>query len=210
MRQQNQAYRLFIVTLLGISFFSVGCKINKMHCGAFYTPVEPKKDSVNNRNFIVKHDGTKIYGNKISYKSGLVVKNQINIDGQKFNINETKGYQANGVYYHRLGNGEYIQRIVHGRLNVYYKQYYTTSYNDKKNYLESKMRCLHYIQQGDNGRLFIIANQKDIKKYVYDCPLSMAMISKSNAKIRKAIRRDYQYLNKIFEYYNAGNCNIEK
>jgi hypothetical protein len=47
-----------------------------------------------------------------------------------------------------------------------------------------------------------MGGQKDIVKAVADCPLAVEMADLKGSKIRKAIRKNPQYLNSIFETYN--------
>jgi hypothetical protein len=50
--------------------------------------------------------------------------------------------------------------------------------------------------------MIAFGDQNSIKKLVRDCPLSVEMIDLSNSKIRKAVKKDRNYLNNIFEVYN--------
>lgn len=197
---------LSILTFILFTVLASGCKINKIHMNAFNYNIS-KEDLSQKGTYLVKNNGEKVMGEKISWKSGLLSKEQIKIDDQKFKISEIKGYRQGTTYYGRLKN-DYIQRIVHGpRINVYVKftQASTTSttstgYTTTRNYT----RTDHYAQKGEDGAMIGLAGQKDIKRLVADCPLAKEMADLSNRKMRKAVKKSGTYLNKIFEIYNNG------
>ena len=66
-------------------FLAAGsARVNKIHCGAFN-----KVSSGENRdeqNYVVMNDGSRVQGEKISWKSGLIVKDQIKIGDGKLVI----------------------------------------------------------------------------------------------------------------------------
>jgi hypothetical protein len=194
------------LTAIAFLFIAAGsANINKIHCGAFNS--YPTGENKTEKNYILLNDGSKVTGEKISWKSGLLVKDQIRVDDQKFKIKETRGYFSNGTFYGRIGSG-YAQRIVHGKLNVYYTEEMVTTTSTSSNgamRTNTHMVCIHYVQVGDDGDLKAIAGQSDIKEYVKDCPKSMEMISKKNKEIRRAIRKNSMYLNDVFIIYN-NNC----
>jgi len=202
MRSQSKQL-LSIATICFFIFLALAS--NKIHYGAFNysNQVEDKKDK---RNYIEKEDGTRVYGEKITWKSGLLAKDQIQIDQEKFRIADVRGYRQGQTYYGRLNN-EYIKRIVHGKINVYVKfsTVTETSFTNGRTSTKSYTRTDHYAQRGDDGPMINIAGQKDIKKMVSDCPLAVQMADLSNRKMRKQIKRNRNYLNDIFETYN-NNC----
>lgn len=194
----------FIIATIFLVVAAGSAKVNKIHCGAF------SRQSTGEENidggYVLLNDGSKIHGDKVKWKSGLLVKDQIKIGDEKFAIKETKGYFLNGSYYTRLGNN-YVRRIIHGKLNVYYTEEMrtNTSYVNGQMRTTNRMVCTHYVQVGDNGGLNIIANQRDILQYVKDCPKSVEMIDKKDKQIRRSIRKNRFYLNQIFVTYN-NNC----
>jgi hypothetical protein len=205
MKNNNTKHFFSLVVAAAFLFLAAGsARVNKIHCGAFN-----KVSSGENRddqNYVVMNDGSRVGGEKISWKSGLIVKDQIKVGDEKFRIKDTRGYFSNGTYYGRLGNG-YAKRIVHGKLNVYYTEEMVTSTSTSHTgqmRTSTRMRCDHYVQVGDNGALTPIANQKDIMAYVKDCPKALEMIDKKDREIRRSIRRNRNYLNEIFITYNNG------
>jgi uncharacterized protein YxeA len=184
-------------------FLALASQVNKIHYGAFNydNRVEDKSDT---RNYLEQNDGTRIYGQKIMWKSGLLAKDQIQIDKQKFKISEIRGYRMGDTFFGRLRN-EYIKRIVHGKINVYVQFSQVTSTSvDHNGYSRSRTstRTTQYAQKGEDGSMVIFAGQNDIKTIVSDCPLAVEMIDISNAKIRKAVKKNPDYLNNVFEVYN--------
>lgn len=202
---KNKKHLLSFCCLVIFAFFALASRVNKIHLGAFNYS-NRVEDPADTRNFIQMNDGSKIYGEKISWKSGLLVKDQIKIDDQKFKLSEVKGYQQNRIYYGRLKN-DYIQRIVHGKINVYVQFTQVTSTSTDHSgfsHTSTYTRTDHYSQRGENGPLVAFGSQKDIKELVAGCPISEEMAEKSNHQIRKAVRNNRNYLNDIFEIYNNG------
>jgi hypothetical protein len=196
---------IFLLTLLVFLMLTISCNVYKFHCGSFNAE-DLKEEIENSRNFILKNDGTKVYGDKITYKYGLLLKKEITIDKQIFNSAEVRGYQAKGVYYGRIG-GKFVKRIIHGKLNVYVEESMSNKYYAEK-FTTSYIQCLHYVQKGETGDLVMITSQKDIMQFVGDCQKAVEMTNLNAGKIRKAIKKDYNYLNKIFENYNANDCDM--
>src|SRR5689334_4271690 len=101
---------LSALTLILFIFIATASTVNKIHFGAFnYNKNYEEKIS---GSYLVKNDGTRIYGKEVRWKSGLLVKDRIEQDGEAFKISDIIGYYQDGKYYGRLGN-EYIKRIVH-------------------------------------------------------------------------------------------------
>lgn len=203
---RNSRHLLSICTIVLFAVLAIAsAKINKIHCGAFnYHNI---RENTGDRAFVELRDGRKIYGDDISWKTGLLVKDMIKVDGEKFPIKETRGYYSKGFYYGQYGTG-YAKRIISGKLNVYYKEDWVTvtSTNARTGLTSSRERlvCTHYVQRGDTGELEAIASQRDILKYVGDCPRSVEMIDRKDRDIRRAIKKNGNYLNDIFYTYNNG------
>ena len=206
-----QKHLLSFFCLVVFAFFALASRVNKIHYGAFNYG-NRVEDPAEARNYLLMNDGTKIYGDLIGWKSGILVKDQIKIDEQKFKITEVRGYQKSRVFYGRLKN-EYIKRIVHGKINVYvnFTQVTTTSTDHGGfSHTSSYTRTDQYAQRGDDGPMTVFASQKDIRELVTGCPLAEEMADKSNHQIRKSVRENRNYLNDIFEIYNNGCKPIEE
>lgn len=98
--------------------FAVASKTNKMTTGAFHTYASPEKGR---ESYVELLDGTRIHGSRIAEQSGMLVRDVVKLDGEKFKSKETKGYMDRGVYYVRFGN-VFIKRIIHGKINIYYHE----------------------------------------------------------------------------------------
>jgi hypothetical protein len=202
---KNKKHILSLCCLSVFIFLALASRVNKLHYGAFYYG-NRVEDPADTRNYIQMNDGKKIYGEKISWKAGLLVKDQIKIDDDKYKILDVRGYQDKQIYYGRLKK-EYIQRIVHGKINVYvqFTQVTQTSTDHGGfSHTSTYTRTDHYAQRGETGPMVGFASQKDMKELVAGCPLAEEMCDKSNHQIRKAIRNNHTYLNDIFETYNNG------
>jgi hypothetical protein len=194
----------FIVIIFFMILAAGSAQVNKIHCGAFSTT--PSGEDLTGDNYVLMNDGTKVFGDRVTWKAGLIVKDQIKIGDQAFKIKETQGYFANGIYYTQLGS-TYAKRIIHGKINVYYTENLVTSTStDGQGRMRTSNRtvCTHYAQRGDNGAIVPIADQGDIKEFVKDCPASLAMIDKKDKEIRRSIKKDHFYMNQIFVTYNNG------
>lgn len=197
-----------LYSTLAVAFFLLiaagSARVNKLHCGAMSQ--SSTGETHKNGMYLILKDGTEIEGDRITWKAGLLSKEQIKIDDQKFAIKETRGYYSNGTYYGRVGRGDYAERIVHGaRLNVYFtKEWVTSTSTSRTGMMRTSQRlvCTHYVQRGEEGELEAIANQKDILKYVGDCKIAAEMIDKKDKEIRRSIRKNSMYLNNIFIVYN--------
>jgi hypothetical protein len=193
--------QLLCICTLGLFIF-LALASNKIHYGAFRydNQVEDRSEK---KNYIEKEDGSRIYGEKITWKSGLLAKDQIQIDKEKFKISDIRGYRQGQTYYGRLGN-EYIKRIVRGKINVYVKFSEVTSTTNENGRLKTSTytRTDHYAQKGDGGTMTVFGGQNAIKKMVGDCPVALEMADLSNGKMRKRIKKNKNYLNEIFETYN--------
>jgi hypothetical protein len=192
-------------TLVVFALFALSSKVNNIHFGAF-NYANRVEDPSDLKNFLLLDDGTKVHGDRVSWKSGILVKDQIRIDDQKFKITEVKGYQTGGVFYARFHN-DYIKRIVRGSINVYVKfTQVTTTSTDNSGFMHTSTytRTDQYGQKGDDGPMIGLASHEDIQKMVADCPIAVEMASKSNKEMRKAIRKNRNYLNSIFDVYNNG------
>jgi len=205
MKKRNQQLMSLAVMALFMLLAAGSAKINKIHCGAFN--YYDKSEEASGRGYVLLRDGKKVYGDEISWKSGLVVKDQIKVDGEKFRIKDTRGYFYNGQYYGQVG-ANYAKRIISGKLNVYYTEEMVTvsSTNSRTGVTTFRERpsCFHYVQVGEDGDLVPLAGQKDIIRFVKDCPKAVALIDLKNGQIRKALRRNRNYLNDIFHIYNGG------
>jgi hypothetical protein len=181
--------------------------------GSFYI-VQNAEESDDARNYLLKNNGEKVYGDKITWQGGAFVKDKINIDDQEFKTSDIRGYKLWGFYFGRLGKNMYVQRIVHGRINIYCQkqdnidkvEYYAPGQSGFYKNRESAT-VFFYSQLGDSSELKLIRRKNNIEKLVQGCQTSIDMINKKNKEIRRAQAEDPQYYNRIIEIYNNG-CKI--
>jgi len=200
---KKQLLSLLVVAVFGL--LALASKVNKIHYGAFNYDNRIEEPSPQG-NYLDLADGTRMYGKKVSWKSGLLVKDGVKIDDHKYKMNEVLGYYADGVYYTRQGN-EYIKRIVRGKINIYVKfTEVTSTTTDARGFTRSRTytRTDHYAQKGNDPKLLPVAGQSDMKALVADCPEAVAMADLSNRQMRRTIKKNRNYLNSIFEVYNRG------
>jgi len=154
--------------------------------------------------YLVKNDGTKVYGKKINWQGGAILKDQIKIDDQKFPSKEIRGFKRDTVYYGRLGYS-FIKRVVHGKLNIYYDVVTGTSTStDSQGNIRSRntSTTVFYAQQGEKGEMIRLYDIEDIKKLVEDCPLAASMVDIHKKQLKKELKNDRQYLTKLINIYN--------
>jgi hypothetical protein len=202
MKNKHQHLMSLAVLALFMILAAGSAKINKIHCGAFN--YYDKSEEGSGRGYVLLKDGKKIYGDEISWKSGLVVKDQITVDGEKYRIKDTRGYFYNGQYYGQVG-ANYAKRIISGKLNVYYTEEMVTSLQPTAEpgllLFRERPSCFHYVQVGEDGDS-CHWQVKDIIRFVKDCPKAVA-IDLKNGQIRKPCG-NRNYLNDIFHVYNGG------
>jgi hypothetical protein len=196
---ESKRYLRVILAIPVFLTFTVACTVNKIHLGAFnkYVHVENNPDR---QNYLLKNDGSKVYGTEVTYKFGALAKHEIKIDDQKFKIPEVKAFMYDGVFYARMGS-DYMRRIVHGKINIYLLEKHQDS-RMPNGEIKADSSGYHYIQRGDDGNLTPLANQKDLKNAVSGCQKAVEMVDISYAKLTKAVRANPNYLNEAFELYN--------
>jgi hypothetical protein len=200
---KTSKHLLSFIVVVVFFLFAVGSKVSTLPATSFYqnNKVEtPEEKDV----YLEQNDGTKIYGKKVEYTNGLLLKKQIKIDKQPFKIAEIRGYRMGDFYYGRRGN-EYIKRIVHGKINVYIELTFETNTSTDSHgaiHSHSYTKTEHYYQEGETGELKALASMADIKRVVSACPLAVQMLDISSSQLRKLTKKNASYLNSVFETYN--------
>jgi hypothetical protein len=150
--------------------------------------------------FLLKNDGSKVYGSKVRTQSGIAVKDFISIDDQKFKHSDIVGYSDGKFFYGRYGTS-YAKRLVRGAINVYQHTEWIQTTSGNNGFGRSYARTSYYYQKGNSGELILFGNN-DIKEIVRSCPKALAMADKSADELKKAVKANPSYLNEIFETYN--------
>ena len=185
--------------VLSLSVLTISCRTVPVSTLALNENVSVEEKSEQG-NYLLKNDGSKVYGKKIKGMYGLAVKDYISIDGQKFKPSEIIGYREGNFSYGRL-HSNYAKRIVRGNINIYQTSEMRNETSSATNITRQYVRNSYYYQKGDNGEL-ILFGDKDIKELVKGCPKAEAMADKSSKELRKAVRNNLSYVNQIFEVYN--------
>ncbi len=171
-------------------------RVRRIFCSSFSSKVYGE-DSIEKRNYLELNDGTKVYGEKIVWQTGIAVKDQIKIDNQKYKLNDVRGYFIGGRYSLRFGDN-FARRIIHGKLSVYFLSREEIYYQDGR----SKTRTVCGVWVKGNGAMQEIGTKEDIMDHVKDCPKAVEMMNKSYKDIRKAAKEEDDYLNQVFITYN--------
>ena len=200
---KSKKHWLSFLTLIVFMFFAVASKTSNTHKETFSYEDSYEIPSPQG-NFIEMNDGSKVYGNDISWKTGLTVKDIITLDKEKYKISDVKGFMRYGNYYTRY-HKEYIQRLVHGKINVYVRNVdvVTTTPMNGHNYTDVKNKIEYYYQIGEDGDLKKF-DRSDIQGLLQDCPAAAKMADISKKQLQKELEDDPTYMNKVFHLYS--NC----
>lgn len=159
-------------------------------------------DSANRGNFLMKNDGTKIYGNFVDDSLHILKEGNIKIDSQVYKIAEIKAYQYNDYYHLRCDKKKlapesiYLGRIIRGKINVYMMSIIMNMPG-----VYDYTAVFYYYQIGSEGKLKLLKSSDNIKELVKDCPEANEMMK---GNIYKKIKANRYYLTKVFDTYN--NC----
>jgi len=156
-------------------------------------------DTTEKRNFLLKNDGSKIYGENIKkiYHPGFS-KTDISIDNQTFPTSEIKGYQEANIFYLRYKG--YVKRIIHGKLNVY--EMTLEEVRGTTGNLTSFTKYKYFMQRGEDEKLQRIKNSEDVRKAVKDCPEALAKLDMPYDELQKKVRASSYFLSEVIRAYN--------
>ena len=196
---------LSVLAIAAFALLAFASTVNKIHLNAFKYD-NAIEDPSPQGNYLEMADGSRLFGTKIKQTGGLFSKAKIKIDEESYPTLDVKGYREGNSYYIRLGKAAFIKRIVRGRINVYVHIYQTTStyVSQGRTYTSNNTRTDHYAERDNSGQLTVIAGQREIQELVRDCPKALEMASLSDRELRRAIKKDRNYMNSIFEVYNNG------
>ena len=195
---QQHFYRsVSVIAMLTITVLIISsCGSNKFNCYSFNTGFVKVDNPAYKDDFLEKNDGTHIsVKGDLSWKSGLLYKDELMVNNVKYKIADIKGYQENGTYFLRRKK-EYVGRMLHGRINLYYSK--ATVY-DRATYREE---CSFYSQIGDDGPLKQFYTYDAVRAMVKDCPAAYEMMHYHNRQISRLIYKDMSYLQKVVDTYN--------
>ena len=85
-----------------------------------YSAEETKMRIQPDRYFVIKTDGTKIVGKKLSMPSGFhLTKEWVELDGQKYRSDSLQNYQDAHAFYAKFG-GTWVRQLKRGKINLFY------------------------------------------------------------------------------------------
>jgi hypothetical protein len=161
----------------------------------------PNPTNYGNKSYILLNDGTKVYGNLVSWSGGLASNHEVEIDKKKYKIKDTKGYVQSGLFYHRVEN-KYAANFIAGKINVYYLEYGSYVPNASGGGGSHVTNYNYYAQKGIDGELVYLGKLKDLEPFIKDCALAMKVFNEGNKNPRKNNGKGNYYLNTAVEIYN--------
>lgn len=189
---------LVVVTIVFVTAILPACSRETISPGLFYSSYN--EDSKENEAYVIKKNGDTVWGKKIDgVKSGFTTA-YVELDKQKFDFREIKGYRDRQTFFITQGKQK-VKRILHGPLLNIYMDNRMKTISDNPN---GEFHNVIFAQKGENGQLVRFKNLKEFKKIIDDCPLAAKMADMSEKEFYKIIRTDNFYFYKIVAVYNAG------
>ena len=187
------------LSIICVLFFILLAMSSSKNMGVgFFYKNDMVEDASDTRNYLEKNNGDKVYGDKILLRSKMLKKDKIAIDGQEYNLPDIIGFRESNVYHGRYGGG-YFQRVVHGKINIYYAG--ITNHSGQMA-SQSSQSVFYYSQVGNLNNLVPITNKNDFLNLLNGCQASIDMLNKKNRHLSRAVKEDQRYFNKMFEIYN--------
>jgi len=156
------------------------------------------------QNYLLKHDGSKVYGSKIKGRSGDLIKDWISIDNEKFKMSEIAGFKEDSTFYFRINN-RYTPRVVKGKVNIYKQSVSSSSYDASTHSTSYREYIYYFVQTGDDTSQVYMLNNNNLKTLVADCPKAFEKVNYTAKELRKLIKGNKRYLNETLSLYN-NNC----
>ncbi|HEX2627404.1 MAG TPA: hypothetical protein VHM26_00280 [Chitinophagaceae bacterium] len=203
MKKNKRSLSLIVIASFAL-FALISCKGGQLTYASF-THSSPDAGGSDSSNYVIKKDGTKIFGKELAHRrtTGVLGSSSAILDGKKYVSPELRGFKLPGEYYGSVKGGGFGRRIIHGKLNVYTivtaKSMKTGAYGlSSYNYNVTQ----YFYQRGEDGEIREFKKYSEIKDLVSDCPLAVSMLEKGKKEIKHAIKADNNYLNRVFEIYN--------
>jgi hypothetical protein len=194
-----------ICTLILFAVLAISSKTNKLGLYAFNS-AENVEEASPQGDYVEEKDGTRHYGKKIRWQSGLLLKDLVKIDDQKIKMSDVYGFRSGDAF--RICHGtDFPQRVVRGKINVYKLVKDVSSYSTDSrgvgrwNYYTTTS---YYAEVNHDGKLRELSKIEDIQGLVADCPAAAAMASLSNKEARKRVKKEPDFMNNIIQVYNRG------
>lgn len=206
-----------LLTFLSIIFFIVLALAShplknipsSVNAFAMKEVIDDQKDT---GNYMIKFDGTKIYGKELSLPYGFGRIKGAYVDGISLNPNDIKGYRQDGIYYGRNGL-DFIPRILYGKISIYKGK--KTGGSKSSEVIPGPKTTTYYnydafyAEKNNDGRLIWIYNIIQVRELVKDCPKALEMVKVAKNNHWEIMKENPGYIIKILSVYN-NNCNDVK
>jgi len=105
-----------LTTLLALALIlpMVSCVMSKT-----YTDEEKKMRMEPDQYFVIKTNGEKVAGKKISVPNGAGFSSRVKLDGQKYELDQLLNVQDRHAYYAKFNN-LWVKQLKRGKINLYY------------------------------------------------------------------------------------------
>jgi hypothetical protein len=194
--KKNQLIILLIMTF----FLFVSKSFGQLTIKFYDKAAVEEHDSLN---YLVKNDGTKIYGKLIDYNN-----QEISIDDKKFAFPEIRAIKNEDIYYGKVDR-HFAKRVVQGKkINIYNDNFITTITTNRgaSGTTSNSYDNVHiYYELENSGNLILLTYMKDLqelKELLKDCPKAMERLNKTPKEIRKTVNFDPFYINDTVKIYN--------
>lgn len=175
-----------------------------------------------NRNYLLKNDGTKIYGTKVYWDDNYKDKTEIVLDDKAYPISEIFGFRMSSEKYYWKEGKSFYKKILDGKISIYYGlvvQSHTTATNTTSTPLgngrtldrttggqtRSYTVPIYFYKWQDDHNLIRLDTHEKLQWLVKDCPKAFEKVNMKSKKLAKLIRQNPNYLNDVIILYN--NCN---
>lgn len=191
-------FPILINTIILFLFISCSVRLQTIK----FNPNVSVEDKSDTRNYILKKDGTKIYGEKVSIDFHLLRKHIIMIDNQSVKLSETRGYRMKNVFYGYAGVNSFFQRIAHGRLNMYFDEGRLITTNQQGLQTGNQPYYNLYFQKGETDKITFVKSRTKLKELISDCPEAFKLLNITPQELSNRINANPDYMNKAFDIYN--------
>lgn len=188
-----------ILSILFIPLIQSCSPSGKLNCNSILK--ETTKDSASS-NYVELLDGEKVFGQTINRPNASFIM----IDNDRYDISEILGYYENETYFLKYDK-IFIERLIHGKISIYKssKKISNTNLNSSADMdLHLIESCTFYAQKSNEASPIPITKPNLLFQWVQDCNSSAPMINIDSKMLRKAIKKEPSFLNKVLSAYN--NC----
>lgn len=172
--------------------------------------------------YLLKNDGTKIYGKYIKWEDDYRDKDEIFIDEKAYPISEILAFRLSPEKFYWKDGSNFYKKIIDGKISIYYamvNQSYTTATTTTSTPLSNGRTLertsggqtrtysvpIYYYKWQDDKNMVRLDSHEKLKEIVKDCPKAFEKVNMKSKKLSKLMRQNNNYLNEVITLYN--NCN---